>query len=411
MASPRAAGPGPAITAIVLAVSCLTIMANATIAPSLPGLAAAFADVPNIETLSGLVLSLPSLAIVLTAGLAGALADRIERKWLLAAAMALYAAGGASGLVATTLPQLLAGRVLLGIGVAGTMTVATILAAEYWSGAARVRLMGRQAAAMSAGGIAFLLLGGLLAGLSWRGPFAIYLAALPLALAVMLGLLGRAAPAGPAPDGAAPMPWRVVARIGALAFFTMAMFYVIPTRLPFLLTEIGIDAPLAAGAAIAAVTAASTLSALAFPALRARMGPQAIFGASFLLMAAGYALIATAGGLPQVIAGTLVVGFGLGATMPNQLSWLMAEVPEAARGRAAGLLTTLVFAGQLASPLLAGLLATAFPLGAVFGLFAAVLALLGAILLGLELRQQPRKGGRRQGPGHPPAVAAPTVGE
>ena len=55
----------------VLALASLTIMANATIAPSLPGLTAAFADVPNIATIAGLALSLPSLSIVATAALFG----------------------------------------------------------------------------------------------------------------------------------------------------------------------------------------------------------------------------------------------------------------------------------------------------------------------------------------------------
>jgi MFS family permease len=381
--------PSLTITLTVLAVSSLTIMANATIAPSLPGLAATFADVPNIETLSGLVLSLPSLAIILTAALFGALADRIDRKRLLIIAMALYAVGGASGLVATTMTGLLMGRVLLGVGVAGTMTIATMLAAEFWTGQARVQFMGRQAAAISAGGIVFLLLGGLLAEVSWRGPFLIYLLALPFA-ALAWVVLPLRQPASPtSTQTKAPLDWAVIARIGSLAFFTMTMFYIIPTRLPFLMADIGITSPSATGFAIAAVTATSIISALIFPRLRARLSPVAIFGLSYLLMAVAYALIATATGLAQVVAGTLIAGLGLGATMPNQNSWLMAEVTEAARGRSAGILTTLVFAGQFAAPLIAGLLASVASLSAVFGLFAAALAAAGITLIAIGRSRKP----------------------
>lgn len=380
--------PGLAITLTVLAVSSLTIMANATIAPSLPGLAAAFADVPNIETLSGLILSLPSLAIIATAAAFGAMADRVDRKVLLAIAMGLYALGGASGLVASTMTELLVGRILLGIGVAGTMTIATMLAAEFWTGQARVQFMGRQAAAISAGGIVFLLLGGFLAELSWRGPFLIYLLALPFALLAWTLLPKRKGQASRTSDKT-PLDWAVIARIGSLAFFTMTMFYIIPTRLPFLMAEIGITSPSASGVAIAAVTATSIVSALGFPRLRARLSPVAIFGISFLLMALAYGLIATATGLPQVMAGTLIAGLGLGATMPNQNSWLMAEVPEAARGRAAGILTTLVFAGQFAAPLVAGGLASIISLSAVFALFALALAAVGLTLFTAGLLRRP----------------------
>ncbi|MCF6446042.1 MFS transporter [Nereida sp. MMG025] len=381
--------PSLAITFLVLAVSSLTIMANATIAPSLPGLAQAFEDVPNIETLSGLVLSLPSLAIILTAALFGALSDKIERKWLLIFAMTLYAIGGASGLFATTMTELLIGRALLGVGVAGTMTIATLLAAEYWTGQARVQFMGRQAAAISAGGIAFLLLGGWLAEVSWRGPFAIYLLALPVAIVVAMSLPRRAAASGGETlADKSQLDWAIIVRIGSLAFFTMTMFYIIPTRLPFLMVEIGIDAPSAAGLAIAAVTATSILSALAFPRLRGRFSPQAIFAISYMLMAVGYGLIASANGLSQIIAGTLTAGLGLGMTMPNQQSWLMVEVAATARGRASGILTTLVFAGQFAAPLLAGALTTMFPLAIVFGFFAAALLLASLALLMIGMRRQ-----------------------
>jgi MFS family permease len=63
------------VTAGVLFLAATAIMANATVGSSLPTLRAHYADVPEIETLAGLVIALPSLAVVLTAGLMGWLAD------------------------------------------------------------------------------------------------------------------------------------------------------------------------------------------------------------------------------------------------------------------------------------------------------------------------------------------------
>ncbi|MEM8787198.1 MAG: MFS transporter [Pseudomonadota bacterium] len=186
--------PGLRVTATLLLVSSLTVLANATIAAALPGLARAFAEVPGIETLAGLVLSLPSLAVVLTAALFGLAADRVDRRHLLCLSLLAYALGGASGLAAQTMPQILAGRLLLGVGVAGTLTVATQMAADLWHGADRARFMGWQGAAISAAGIASVAGGGALAELGWRAPFALYLVALPvavLALAVLPGPAGR----------------------------------------------------------------------------------------------------------------------------------------------------------------------------------------------------------------------------
>ncbi|MFN7051914.1 MAG: MFS transporter, partial [Gemmobacter sp.] len=144
--------PGRRLTVSVLLLAAMTIMANATIAPSLPGLKAHFADVEGIDTLAGLIVTLPSLAIMLTAGLVGWMSDRYNRQVMLALSALAYAIGGTTGLWADSLVQLLAGRMLLGFGVAGTMTLGMAWAADLWQGEARAKFMGLQGAAMSGGG-------------------------------------------------------------------------------------------------------------------------------------------------------------------------------------------------------------------------------------------------------------------
>ncbi|MEM8958893.1 MAG: MFS transporter [Pseudomonadota bacterium] len=371
----RDAVPGTGLTVAVLAVSSLTVMSNATISPSLPGLAAAFADTPGIAILSGLVLSLPSLSILLTAALFGRAADRVNRRGLMAILLLCYGAAGASGALAESMEAILVGRVLLGIAVAGTMTLATTLAGDHWQGAAQQRFMGQQAAAMAAGGILFLLFGGALAELSWRGPFLIYLSSWLLIPLVLLSV----PPHGPvrAPETssgpASAFPWGFFAGIGALATFGMTMFYLVPTRLPFLLAEIGVPAPSAAGFTIAAMTLASMVTSLGFGRIRRYLGPQSVFAVAFVLMAAGYLVVGLSGGFVPVVIGTMIAGLGLGLTFPNQMSWLMARVPADARGRAAGMLTSAVFAGQLLSPLLSGALKTVLATSTVYLVFAAIL--------------------------------------
>ena len=396
------ASPGALATFAVLAVSCLTVMANATISPSLPGLREAFAGTPDIDLLSGLVLSLPSLAVVATAAFAGAVVDRVGARPVLMLALALYAFGGASGLVVESLPALLAGRFALGLGVAGTMTVATVLAARGWTGAARERFMGRQGAAMSGGGIAFLVGGGLLAEWHWRAPFAIYLLALPLAWLAWRAVArldregpearpdGGGAPteAGPGAGrdsgtdpGAARLPRGTVAAVAALAFLSMLAFYLVPTKLPFRLEALGVTSPAVTGLTIAAMTAAGVPAALSFGRLRARAGAGTLYAASFALLGAGYVAIGLAGGIGAVAVGALVAGVGLGLLMPNQNAFLMARVPPALRGRASGILTTAVFAGQFLSPLLASAVIAATGLaGSFLGFAAALLAIAGIVL-------------------------------
>jgi MFS family permease len=379
--------PSNAITLTVLAISSLTIMANTTIAPALPSLAERFSDVPNIETLLGLLLSLPSLAIIVTAAFMGLLAERIGRLPVLGTSLLLYALGGASGLFVDDMTGLLIGRIILGIGVAGTMTVATMLAADYWTGQARAKFMGKQAAVMSMGGMIFLLLGGFIAEYSWRGAFGLYLMSIPVFVLAWKNLKGTSVPIVEHSKNKAPLDWGICLKIGGLGFFTMAVFYLIPTRLPFLLVEMGHTSPATAAIAIASTTLAGVVSSVNFQKIRNRLSPVGIYALGFFLMFIGFALIATGSHLAQVIIGGLFIGLGLGAVMPNQSTWLMDAVNPEARGRAAGILTTFVFAGQFAGPLLAGLVALVMPQREIFTLFAAALALMAVVMFVIAYKE------------------------
>jgi MFS family permease len=352
------AAPGPFVTAAILLLSAMTVMANATISASLPGLREHFSDVAGIETLAGFILTLPSLAVVLTAGMFGWLADLVDRQKLLLAAGLLYAIGGTSGLWVEGLPGLLIGRIVLGVGVAGTMVLATTWAADLWPEAARAQFLGRQGAAMSAGGIGVILIGGAFASLHWRGAFATYLLVLPvtgLAFHALAPYVPQRHPVRQslvqADADREPFPWVVFAFVGSLGFLFMAAFYVMPTRLPFLLAEVGVTSPLMLSAVISLVTLAALPGALAFGRIRLRLSALAVFALSWTLMGLGTLILAAAPNMIVMALGVIVVGLGLGPSMPNYTAYLMASVPSTSRGRASGLLTTAFFAGQFASPL------------------------------------------------------------
>ncbi len=380
--------PGRWLTVSVLLLAAMTIMANATIAPALPGLKAHFAGIEGIDTLAGLIVTLPSLAILLTAGVIGTLADRIDRQKLLVASALAYAAGGTTGLWAEGLPMILAGRVLLGLGVAGTMTLSMAWAADLWQGAARARYLGLQGAAMSGGGIVVMLLGGVLATLHWRGAFAVYALVLPIATFAFVQLAPHArrlarperARPGPAASAADGFPWRAFAVVAPLAFLFMASFYVMPTRLPFRLAELGVGNATLTGAIMASGTLASMPGALLYGQVRRFLTPMAIFAWSYVLMGLGLAMIGWAGSLPMVVAGGMVAGLGMGPSMPNYTTWFMGFVPPHLRGRASGLLTTAFFAGQFASPLVSAPLVARFGLQGGFGAMGLGLAALGLLI-------------------------------
>ncbi len=381
----------PAAKATLLAVSTLTVMAGATIAPALPAVQAHFAAVPNAGLWVRLVLTLPALLIALGAPLAGWLVDRWGRRRLLLGALLLYGVAGSSGVWLDSIFGILAGRALLGVAVAGVMTSATTLIADYYAGLARARFMGRQAAAMALGGVFFLAGGGLLASLSWRLPFLIYLTSLVLLPLAWVSL--------PEPKRTAARPRRarlagetradaglqsLLVFLYGIALLGMAAFYMIPVQLPFYLeAELGAS-PSASGIAIAVSTFFGAVASLAYGRVRGRIGFVAILALVFGLMAVGYLGIGLANRYTGVLVGLAIGGLGTGMLLPNLNVWLTSAVPAVARGRALGGLTTAIFLGQFLSPLATQPLVAWAGVGAAFEIVGGLLAVASLLLLALR---------------------------
>lgn len=331
-------------------------MAGATVAPGLPAMRAHFADAPGVELSIRLVLVLPALAIVVAAPVAGYALDRWSRAPILATAICLYALGGAAAFAMDSLSAILITRAVLGVAVAFLMTGATALIADIYHGSARARFMGLQAASMAGGGVVFLLLGGVLAGASWRAPFLVYL----VAVATLPGLARVARQAAIARSGSATRiagttvpeyaPRHLLVALYLIAFAGMMLFYLTPTQIPFLVEQrIGAGAVLA-GIALAATTLAGSLASLSFARVRTRLAPPAIFVIVFALLGSGYLVTGIASAYAAVLAGLAIAGLGIGLLMPNLTSWLTSAVPPAVRARALGGLTTAIFLGQFVSP-------------------------------------------------------------
>jgi MFS family permease len=382
--------PSPAATAAVrvtlLLTSTLTVMAGATIAPSLPALQAHFADVPNVDYLARFVLTLPALFVASCSPLAGYIIDRFGRRRLLIASVTLYGIAGTAGAIVDWLPAILLSRALLGVAVAGTLTATTTLIGDYFAGADRSRMMAWRTTAVNGGGVLFMALGGVLASLNWRGPFFVYLLALVLLPLVLRFLhepprVTRAQAAAARAAGAVlpPVPWLLIGMLGLLTFFYSWIFYVIPTQLPFLLREIGIGDPGLAGLAMASVLIGTSGMSLFYPRLQARLGQPLLFLLGFGIKAAGYAAIGLTESLPLVFAGAVVAGLGLGIVMPALAVTLLNAAPEHVRGRVMGGNSTATMLGHFTSPLLSQPIVAAFGLPAAFQASAAILAVIAVL--------------------------------
>ncbi len=389
------------LKATLLITSTLTVMAGATISPSLPAMQEAFADVENAEFLVRLVLTLPALFIVIGAPIAGYIVDNYGRKTLLVIATLAYGISGGSGFLAPTLTTILIGRAFLGLSVAGVMTSVTTLIADYYEGKQRASFLGLQAAFMGLGGTLFLTLGGVLADVDWRAPFLIYASSLFI-LPLIITLLYEPTtspkenpihkPLAETSDSIAEtkrkrdeklkrehIPLRLMGFVYIVVVLIQIVFYLIPVQLPFYLQNLTEASASQSGLAIALMTFFFAFASSLFGKIDERISHTMAVVFAFLLTGLGYLIVSVATSWELILIGLPLGGFGIGLLMPNLNVWLANETPTLLRGRALGGFTTAVFLGQFLSPIVLQPLVNGVGIGGTLGIVGILLLILGVI--------------------------------
>ena len=193
-------------------------------------------------------------------------------------------------------------------------------------------MMGFQAAFMSLDGVIFTLLGGLLADSGWRNPFLLHLLgllALPM-IAVWIfepslqrarvGQKKRSKVAASNATHAGRKERLPLDALWIVYFITLAaqiVFYLTPVNLPFFLQTMVGAKPSTSGMMIGITTLFMFIGALSYKRIVVRTDFWGIVVAAMGLMGVGYVLIGLAQAIPQVVAGLVIGGFGLGLLLPN----------------------------------------------------------------------------------------------
>ncbi|MBW4541083.1 MAG: MFS transporter [Myxacorys chilensis ATA2-1-KO14] len=170
---------------IIIGITLMAILGIISLNPAMPTLAQAF-DVPMDQI--GLVIAVFVVPITIGTPIFGMLADRVGRKKILVPSLLLFALGGVLCASAQDFHALLEWRFLQGIGAASLESLALTLIGDLYIGKMLIPAMAFNASMIGIGSTLFPLLGGALAGLSWRLVFLLSLSAVPLALLVITKL-------------------------------------------------------------------------------------------------------------------------------------------------------------------------------------------------------------------------------
>ena len=161
------------VTATILSMSLLTVMAGAAIAPALGIIKAHFSDASPM--LVQFIVSMPALLIILTNLFFLPLSRILRTRAIATTGLLLYVVAGAGCFFVDDICVLLFLRALLGVSVGLVMPLSTGLLAYYFPPEEQARLMGLSAAMNQMGGVVATLLAGLLATIEWRYAFLVYL--------------------------------------------------------------------------------------------------------------------------------------------------------------------------------------------------------------------------------------------
>jgi DHA1 family bicyclomycin/chloramphenicol resistance-like MFS transporter len=362
--SSPAPGPAPSrlLVATLIAQIGFGLVAMMICLPSMPDWSTVFGATPAAVQLSfsGYLVAFGTLQLV-----HGPLSDRLGRRPVLLAGLALAAAGSVAAALAPSLPALVAARVLQGAGAAAGMVVARALVQDLFQGPERTRVMGFIGMVMGLCPPGATLLGGQLhERLGWAANFWV--------VAALAGLLALATwrllpPGRPAAAAATGGPGRGAAGMAAaygrllrepayLRFvgilgLTTATFYAFLGGAPQVLARMGVG-PAQMGWVIMAIP----LAYIGGNAMATRWahgaGDRRLMRWGQALSLAGIALglalaLAGVGGPVALAAPLALLGVGHGLLMPPTLAGTVGTVPALAGAAAAGAGLTQQLTGAL----------------------------------------------------------------
>lgn len=337
---------------VVILLAPLGIIAGAVVTAPLPEIYKAFGHIDNADLLVKFILTSTSIGVAIGAPITGYIMDRSGRKKLLIISLILYGLSGSSGFVLNSLYSILAFRFLLGIAVSGIMTAATALIADYYEGEFRSTMMGYSGAFVSFGGMISVFLGGVLAEFGWRVPFLLYLPTFVLLLAVFLYINEPDTSTRSIADKII-YPMKVMLFAYGITFIIQLSFYFIVLQMPFFMVQRIGSSPTDIGVAIALSNLLGGGLSLKFNQIQDKLDSKLFYSIIFGTMGIGILIIGLSTAYIHFVIGLMIMGIGLGLSMPLINLWLVIRIPSNARGKIIGGLTSTYFLARFLSPLLA----------------------------------------------------------
>jgi MFS family permease len=295
----------------VLSLSLLTVMAGAAVAPALGVIEKYFAGESRL--LIQMIISVPAIFIVITNMFFPRMCRHCKSKKLVLIGLVLYTVGGCAAGAFSNIYTVLAARALVGIGVGIVMPMSTGLLAFYFPPEKQAVYMGYSSAMNQMGGVIATLLSGVLAGISWRASFMVYLMGF-ISIVLCLAFL---------PDHRIVSEESHVKKSGTgeyipfvvAIFLLMVTFFIYPSNFAMETVAEAVIPQKYIAIIMASMDFIAFFGGLSFVFIAKRMRNKMRFVAPALFLA-GYVLLIFPGGWAGTIAGSVCIGFANGTGIP-----------------------------------------------------------------------------------------------
>ena len=348
----------------ILSLSLLTVMAGAAVAPALGTLQEHFAD--SDSTTVQLIISMPALFIFLSSFVFPKLCDRLGSKTIVFIGLVLYVAGGCMAGIVDNIAVVLVFRAIVGCGVGLIMPMSTGLISYYYPPEKLDGLMGLSSSMNQMGGAVATFIAGILATVSWRAVFLVYLMGLISLVPVILFLPNDRITGNRSERETEPETGRSEKKSALKEYFTyvaamfilMSVFFIYPSNYAIEAAKDGFLNQQGIATVMALMDVVAFLGGLCYVKIRGALGSNTHFVAPALFFA-GYMIMAFASNAVLSVIGSFMVGFANGAGIPCIIAAASHKAGKEAVSTVMPLLSAAMYIAQFLSPFIMSVVTTA----------------------------------------------------
>jgi len=341
---------------VILLGSVVSPMGASLVSPLLDSLTGVY----GVEgTRIGLVMAAFTAPGILAIPLVGMVSDRVGRKPVLTAGLALFGAAGLGLAFTTDFRVAVALRLVQGVGFTGIAPVLIAATGDLFTGEREATAQGLRFTTVGASLALFPFLAGLLVAVAWQYPF--YLFALGLPAAVVVHRRFEEPAADPEPGGLDVRRLLALVRTPRIALVLLGravpsfVWFGFLTYNSIVVVRLLDGTPGVAGALVAVASVASSVGGSQVgrltTAFDTRQAPLLVGTAA---AGVGLAAVALAPSLPVAGVGSLVVGAGFGVVLTLYRSTISTVAPPSLRGSLVSLGESAGRIGSTVAPVVMG---------------------------------------------------------